>query len=201
MMDNELAGNAIVEHVDQREIQKRGGYYAVYPSSYIVCSLLKKYNMARILDVTFGEGRFYKLCYYGIRITGVDPVKRDWKVSPNSFIQMNVFQLYNAISTKQLTLNGFDVVVVDPPKWTKSTKYKKREMFNYIIGTPELIIEYASKIAGLLMVPYILVHHKRIINLQGYKPIHIIEYRWIHRYLRVDSENCSLFIVYSKKQD
>jgi len=200
-MGNELTRDAIVERVDQREIQKRGGYYATYPSSYIVCSLLKKYDMARILDVTFGEGRFYKLCYHGIMITGVDPVKRDWKVSPSSFIQMNVFQLYNAISTRQLALDGFDVVVVDPPKWTKGVKYKKQDMFNYIIGTPELIIEYASKTAGLLMVPYILVHYKRTINLQGYKPIHIVEYRWVHRYLRVDSGNYSLFIVYSKKQD
>ena len=201
MIGNEPTGDVIVERVDQREIQKRGGYYATYPSSYVVCSLLKRYNMTRVLDVTFGEGRFYKLCYYGIRIIGVDPVKRDWKVSPSSFIQMNVFQLYNAVSTKQLILDGFDVVVVDPPKWTRGVKYKKRDMFNYIIGTPELIIEYASKTAELLAIPYILVHYKRTINLQGYKPIHIIEYRWIHRYLRADDKNYSLFIVYSKKRD
>ena len=200
MINSDSAEDVIVERVDQREIQKRGGCYATYPSSYIVCSLLRKYNIARVLDVTFGEGRFYKLCYYGLRIIGVDPVKRDWKVYPSSFIQMNVFQLYNAVSTKKLVLGDLDAVVVDPPKWTRGVKYKKRDMFNYIIGTPELIIEYASKTAGLLAVPYILVHYKRTINLQGYKPIHIVEYRWIHRYLRADDKNHSLFIVYSKKQ-
>jgi hypothetical protein len=194
------AGSVIVEQVDQREIQKRGGYYATYPASYIVCSLLKRYNMTRVLDVTFGEGRFYKLCYHDIRIMGVDPVKRDWKVFPSSFIQMNVFQLYNAVSTKKLILDGFNVVVVDPPKWTKNVVYKKRDMFNYIIGTPELIIEYASKTAKLLAIPYILLHYKRVMDLQDYNPIHIVKYRWIHRYLRADSKNYSLFIVYSKKQ-
>ncbi len=90
----------ILEHVDQRDIQKRGGYYAKYPSSHVVCSLLKRYGVTSVLDVTYGEGRFYKLCRSGLRIIASDPVKRDWVVKPDSFIQANVFYLYRLASTK-----------------------------------------------------------------------------------------------------
>jgi len=189
-----------VERVDQRDIQKRGGDYAKYPSSYVVCSLLKKYNITRILDVTYGEGRFYKLCRSDLRITGSDPVRRDWVVKPDSFIQADIFHLYRLASAEQFTATDLDAIVVDPPKWTRNARYKVHDMLNYIIGTPELIIEYALKIAQLIHAPYMLVHYKRVLQLNGYKPVHVVEYRWYHRYLRVSDNNHSLFVLYSIRQ-
>ena len=188
-----------MERVDQRDIQRRGGDYAKYPSSYVVCSLLKKYGITRILDVTYGEGRFYKLCHDSLRIIGSDPVKWDWVVKPDSFIQADVFHLYRLVSAKQLTVTGLDAVVVDPPRWTRDARYKVHDMLNYLIGTPELIIEYASKIAQLIHTPYMLVHYKRVLQLNGYKPVHVVEYRWYHRYLRVNDNNHSFYILYSTR--
>ena len=187
---------AVVERVDQRDIQRRGGIYAEYPSSYVVCSLLKKYGITRILDVTFGEGRFYRLCRSGLRITASDPVKRDWVVKPDSFIQADVFYLYRLASAKQFTATDLDAVVVDPPKWTRHARYRVHDMLNYLIGTPELIIEYAARTAGLLGARYLLVHYKKILRLNGYRPVHIVEYRWYHRYLQVDNNNHSLYVLY-----
>jgi hypothetical protein len=149
--------------------------------------------------VTYGEGRFYKLCRNSVRIIASDPVKRDWVVEPDSFIQANVFQLYRLVSTKQFTATDLDAVVVDPPKWSRNARYRVHDMLNYLIGTPELIIEYALKIAQLVHAPYMLVHYKKILQLNGYKPIHIVEYRWFHRYLRVSDDNHSLYILYSTR--
>jgi hypothetical protein len=173
-----------------------GGDYAKYPSSYIVCSLLKRYGVTSVLDVTYGEGRFYKLCRSGLKIVASDPVKRDWVVKPDSFIQANVFYLYRLASTKQFTATDLDAVVVDPPKWTRNARYRVHDMLNYLIRTPELIIEYAAKTAGLLGARYLLVHYKKILQLNGYRPVHIVEHRWFHRYLRVDDNNHSFYILY-----
>jgi len=191
--------NSIVERVDQRDIQRRGGIYAKYPSSYVVCSILKQYGITRVLDVTYGEGRFYKLCHDSLRIIASDPVKRCWAVKPDSFIQANVFQLYKRIEGEGADRWRCDAVVVDPPKWSRNARYRVHDMLNFIIGTPESIIEYASKIAQLIHAPYMLVHYKRLLQLNGYKPIHVVEYRWYHRYLRVDDNNHSLYILYSTR--
>jgi hypothetical protein len=187
----------IVERVDQRDIQRLGGSYAKYPSSHVVCSLIKKYGIVSVLDVTYGEGRFYRLCRDRVRIIASDPVKRDWVVKPDRFTQASVFQLYRIIEAEGAERWRSNAVVVDPPKWTRNAVYRKRDMLNYIIGTPELIVEYASKVAQLVRASYVLVHYKRMLQLSGYKPVHVVEYRWLHRYLRATDKNHSLYIVYS----
>jgi len=72
-------------------------------------------------------------------------------------------------------------------------------VLNFIIGTPESITEYALKTAQVIQAPYMLVHYKRVLQLNGYKPIHVVEYRWFHRYLRVDDSNHSLYILCSSR--
>jgi hypothetical protein len=42
--------------VDQRDVQKKGGLCTKYPSSYVVCEMLRKHSIRRVLDVTFGRG-------------------------------------------------------------------------------------------------------------------------------------------------
>jgi hypothetical protein len=186
----------IIEVIDQRDIQKRGGDFTKYPSSYVVCSLLRKYTLRKVLDITYGEGRFYKLCFYDLEIVGVDPIQWNWAVKPKQFLQMNVFQLYAALKHRLVKLQQPDVVVIDPPKWNPSVAYRKRDMYNYIIGTPHLIVEYAIKVAELLKTKHLLIHYRELLEIENYKPIHIIEYEWFARYLNTDGKNKSLYILY-----
>jgi len=187
------------EWYDQRDIQAMGGLCVRYPVSYIVCKLLRYYNLRRILDVTYGEGRFYMLCgNYLDKLIGCDPVRRDWVVKPNEFYQYNVFQLYWKVRDKVLQPYNIDVVVIDPPKWNPDYGYHRREMFNYLIGTPNLIVEYGFKVAELLNVNNVLVHYREVVKHNTYKPLHIVNFVWLARYVKTRSPNISYFILYSK---
>jgi len=190
----------VLEVIDQRTIQKRGGDFTRYPSSYIVCKFLRQHNIRKILDVTYGEGRFYYLCKNELEIIAADPMKWNWVVKPKQFLQLNVFQLYLMLRDRKIELPHVDALVVDPPKWTTNVSYRKRDMFNFIIGTPKLVIEYASKIASLLKTLYLLIHYREIVQLENYIPIHIIEFTWIARYVHTENKNKSLYILYKVKQ-
>ena len=192
--------SAIVECVDQRDIQSRGGDFNKYPSSYIVCNLLRRYGLRRVLDVTYGEGRFYKLCRYGVEIIGADPVKRSWVVKPKQFYQLNVFQLHLMLRDGKLSIEPVDAVVVDPPRWNTGVVYRRRDMFNFIIGTPKLIIEYASKVASLIRSPYLLVHYRELLKLEGFEPVHVVEFTWLARYAYTENNNKSLYILYNSRR-
>ena len=188
----------IIEHVDQRDVQRRGGCFSKYPTSFVVCYLLRKYGIRKVLDVTYGEGRFYYLCKDEVIVVGSDPVRREWVVMPEEFHQFNVFQLYGMVRDGIMRPTKVDVVVVDPPKWTSNATYK-RSVFNFIIGTPRLIIEHASRIARLMDVTYLLVHYKDLVKLDGFKPIHVIEFTIMTRYLNLRNKNKSLFTLYKSE--
>jgi hypothetical protein len=110
----------VLEVIDQRSVQKRGGDFARYPSSYVVCSLLRRYGLRRVLDVTYGEGRFYYLCKSDVEVVAADPVKWQWVVKPNQFLQLNVFQLYMMLS---------DAIVTDPPWGVGFDEYDDFKVF------------------------------------------------------------------------
>jgi hypothetical protein len=187
----------VLEVIDQRSVQKRGGDFARYPSSYVVCSLLRRYGIKRVLDVTYGEGRFYYLCRHELEIVGVDPVKWEWVVKPKVFLQENVFELHTALEHGLVKLQQPDVVVIDPPKWNPLVPYRRRSPYNYIVGTPKLIIKYGSRVAAILKAPYLLLHFRELLELENYKPIHVIEFTWIARYLFTANKNKSLYILYA----
>jgi len=188
--------NVVTEFIDQRQIQRYGGDFAKYPSSFVVCTLLRKYNIRKVLDVTYGEGRFYYLCRHELEIIGADPVKWQWVVKPKQFFQMNIFQLYLMLRYGKIQLPSVDAVVVDPPRWNTEVVYRRRDMYNYIIGTPRLIIEHAAKVAHLLRAKHLLVHYRELLNLENYRPIHVIEFIWIARYKFTENKNKSLYILY-----
>jgi hypothetical protein len=187
----------VVERVDQRQVQMYGGDFAKYPSSYVVCSLLRRYGLKKVLDVTYGEGRFYYLCKSELEIVGADPVKWQWVVKPRLFLQENVFELHTALEHGLVKPQQPDVVVIDPPKWNPLVLYRRRSMYNYIIGTPRLIIEYGSRVAAILKAPYLLLHYRGVVPLKSYEPIHIVEFTFIARYLNTKNNNKSLYIVYT----
>jgi hypothetical protein len=186
----------VFEKVDQRDIQSRGGDFVKYPSSHMVCSLLRRYGLKKVLDVTYGEGRFYKLCRYDLEIIAADPMRWQWVVKPNQFHQLNVFQLYLMVRDGKLSIEPVDVVVVDPPKWSTAVSYNRRDMYNFIIGTPKLIIEYAAKVAQLLKTRHLLAHYREPLKLEGFEPIHVVEFTWIARYLNTEGKNKSMYILY-----
>ena len=188
--------SAVVECVDQRDIQSRGGDFAKYPSSYIICSLLRKHGLKKVLDVTYGEGRFYYLCKSELEIIGADPVKRSWVVKPKQFYQLNVFQLHLMLRDGKLSIEPVDAVVVDPPRWGTDVVYRGRDMFNFIIGTPKLIIEYAARVARLVKTRHLLAHYRELLKLEGFEPDHVVEFIWLARYAYTENKNKSLFILY-----
>jgi len=70
----------------------------------------------RILDLTYGTGRFYKSLDRSIlTITAVDVEKHKWEVEPNVFYQMRAQEFVNKVIGKSIELGEIDVVVVDPP--------------------------------------------------------------------------------------
>jgi len=187
---------SVIVRIDQREIQRMGGLYTKFPSSFVVCNLLN--HAYKVLDVTYGEGRFYKLCRDALDVlVASDPKRWDWIVKPDLFYQFNVFYLYNLLCRERIKfpVRKIDAVVVDPPKWNKNN-YNRRKMYNYIIGTPEKIIEYAGKIAKLLSSPYLIVHYDKVLDVENFRPIHVIEFKWYARYLNTKNNNTSFYILY-----
>jgi hypothetical protein len=189
--------NVATEFIDQRQVQRYGGDFAKYPISYVVCSLLRRYGLRRVLDVTYGEGRFYYLCRHELEVVGADPMKWSWVVKPKQFYQLNVFQLHLMLRDGKIPLSPVDVVVVDPPRWNTGVVYRSRDMYNFIIGTPRLIIEYATKVAHLIRANHLLVHYRELLNIENFSPVHIVEFTWVARYKFTENKNRSLYILYS----
>ena len=125
--------------LDQREVQRKGGLAAKYPVAYIVAQFLKKYRFQKVLDVTYGKGRFYRI-YRPRVLVGADIVRREWEIVPDLFIQKPVWGLRYE---RELQNYAFDLLVVDPP-WGKP---QRREEYSELWGTPQLIIDYAIKLA------------------------------------------------------
>jgi hypothetical protein len=185
----------MVEVMDQRDIQRMGGLYARFPSSYVVCKLLKSINARRVLDVTYGVGRFYRLCRREIELLiASDPVKWGWIVEPDIFYQFTVWQLYDRVRRGDVVVPEVDVVVCDPPRWNMNVSYNRRSPYNFIVGTPSLIIDYSVKLAKVLNVKHLLLHYNRVPNIG--KPVHVIEFLWFARYLNTEGKNKSYYILY-----
>jgi hypothetical protein len=190
-----IVGGSGYEVVDQRDVQRMGGLYTRFPSSYIICKLLKMANARRILDVTYGAGRFYTLCRKDIDLLiASDPVKWRWVVSPDTFYQATVWQLYNMVKSGSVKISDVDVVICDPPRFSKGGN--RRDEYNYIIGTHNLIIGYSVKLARLLGVRYFILHFNKIMDLG--EIAYIVEFKWMARYLHVNGvNNISYFILYN----
>jgi hypothetical protein len=180
----------LVERVDQRRIQRRGGDFAKFPQSYAVSRLLRLAGAERVLDVTYGQGRFYRL-HRPRRLVGADPVRWEWVVEPDEFHQTTAWGLYGMLRRGEVRAEA-DVVVVDPPRWS-GYKYNKRDAYNFIVGTPALIIDYAVKAARLLGAR-LLLHYGEVPRLG--RPLKVIAFRWFARYLYSEGRNLSYYVLY-----
>jgi hypothetical protein len=163
--------------VEQRDIQELGGWKAKYPTAYIVARTLKPLNVKSVLETTYGEGRFYVI-YRPSYLIGVDVVKRRWLTYPDEFYLMTVWEFYNLLKRGEIsTRTVIDVVVCDPP-WGKEQRRS-----HYTRNAPQAIIHYSAKTAELLNARYFLLHYHRVIRLDGFEIVKVVEFIPFTRYL------------------
>jgi len=180
--------------VDQREIQKLGGQYAFYPTAKLIEDLIRPLSPT-VLNVTFGKGRFYYF-YRPKLLVASDPYKWKWIVEPDVFYQLTVWALYDKLKKGEVRPPGnITLVVADPPRWTRCT-YRKREEYNTLIGTPDLIIQYAYKTALLLGATHFLLHYNTVPRLEKAQPVKVVKFRYLARYLNTENKNTSYYALY-----
>jgi hypothetical protein len=179
--------------IDQREIQRLGGKRVYFPTSKVVKDLINPLDPA-VLDVTYGRGRFYYL-YRPRALIGSDPYKWDWLVKPDAFYQLTVWALYSKLARGEIKLPQVTLVVVDPPRWTKC-HYNKRREYNALIGTPQLIIQYAYKTAQLVKASHLLVHYNSVPELNNAQILKVVKFTYFARYLNTKNKNTSYFALY-----
>ena len=139
--------------VDQREVQRRSGICSKYPISCVVADILRSVRHDVVVDVTYGQGRFYVKLRPRILI-GCDPFIYEWVVTPDIFIKKPVWSLEPIL--RRLGLE-YDVLVVDPP-WGDNS-YNRRPQFKRVLGSHRIIVEKAFELAEKLEIPFILLHY------------------------------------------
>lgn len=178
------------DEIDQREIQRLGGKAAECPSSYVVVTMLERNNLFnRVLDVTYGEGRFY--CYRKPKLlVGADPYVQEWTVKPDMFIPRPVWSLFSILKDVNI---GFDVLVCDPPQWNEGVCYHKRKVYSLVVGDAKLIINESIKLAKQLGIEHMLLHWNKVLDLP------IVEnkrFLYFARYLHNEGKNTTYFTIY-----
>jgi len=183
-----------VEEIKQTDIQKLGGLYHKYPASKIVADMIGKLGDI-VIDVTYGKGRFYAI-YRPKVLVGVDVKKWKWIVTPDKFYNCTTWQFYNMLRYRDIDINHADIVVADPPRWHNNEH--RRSEYNFIIGSPKLIIYYAYNIAELLNARYLFLHYNKIVGdiINKDKIVRVIKYYYISRYTHVGHRTYSYFILY-----
>ncbi len=144
--------------VDQREIQARGGKCARYPVSCLIGELLaragviKPLRRFKVLDLTFGEGRFWA-ALPNAEVWGFDIRRLRWVVKPSRF--------YNESCEgwrkhEEILSQSFDVVVADPPFSPYQRGWEKRGHYRDNGSIP--IILYEARKAAIHFRAPLLIH-------------------------------------------
>jgi hypothetical protein len=184
-----------IEETRQADIQKLGGIYHKYPSAKIVSDMISEFGNV-VIDTTYGRGRFYAI-YRPKTLIGIDVKKWKWIVKPDRFFNCAVWDFYNMLRRKSIDIEYADVIVADPPRWHEHEH--KRSEYNYIVGTPKLIIYYAHSVAQMLNAKYMLLHYSKIIGdiIDKDKIERVIKYYYVSRYTHVGHRTFSYFILYN----
>lgn len=147
-----------------RAVEVNGSKYKSYDIVYILLGRLGLLGRTRLLDLTYGLGRFYRRArLYGVCVTGVDIQRLDWEVPPCEFIQMDAREYAEGVIRGELDPGRVDLVVVDPP-WNHE-KRNNVSKYSYVSGSLGFshyhmrgvrsrdIIRAAQRLAGHLGVP------------------------------------------------
>lgn len=182
--------------VDQREIEKLGGVAVKYPVSFLLSKIFRELQAKRILDVTYGRGRFYKV-YRPKLLVGCDPVIWEWVVNPDIFIRRPVWGVYDVL--KKINYFNFDIIVVDPPFGQRGSK--RPEYFTeHALGGPDFIISCAFELATRIKTPYVLLHYKKRTRVPNWDIVKTIKFQYFARYLKNPETNNTYFILYENKK-
>jgi len=176
--------NAVI--IDQRKIQKRGGKAAKYPVSYLITQLLYSVNAKKVLDLTYGEGRFYAYSKPPY-LHGIDVKKLRWIVKPDFFEQKSLFCVHELPKR-------YDLIVIDPP--FSQRKYRNRDHYTAKNPNTKAMINHACKIAKLNNIPYVLVHNKELYIPDRFEINACIDFIYACRYLaNKDFKNTTKFYI------
>ena len=154
--------------VHQKDVQARGGVCSRYPVSCLIKDLLcgagvacgPDYRGLKVLDLTFGEGRFWK-AFDGLfrpYIVGIDIRKLKWHVRPDMFYRDEAWDwrvhVYRPIWRA-------DLVVADPPwsPYRRGNDRRKHYDMHSMVGTPLGILRAGLAAAKHFRCP-LLVHYK-----------------------------------------
>jgi hypothetical protein len=78
----------------------------------------------KVVDLTFGIGRFYRLSRNMIdRIITVDIRRYEWEVRPTKFYQMDCRIFVQRVMSGEIELGDIDVIIIDPP-WSSEKRGK-----------------------------------------------------------------------------
>ena len=173
--------------VDQRDIQRRGGVCAKFPVSCLIRDMLKEIGFQLeklvVLDVTYGEGRFYG-AWRPRLLLGSDIRIHRWIVKPDWFTICTSWSVWNRV--QKLGIKP-DLVVVDPP-WFSFT-HRGRNYYNYSFGSPEQILIGGLESAAKLGSNHVLVHYNKIVVPRNWSLLRQVEFIYVSRYLKNNQIN------------
>jgi len=106
-------------------------YNIMYMLLYRVYRDLGINGMMRLVDLTYGRGRFYRRFPRGkLYIVAVDPYRHEWEVEPDEYHQVTAAEYVDSIiHGGGSTAPDVNVIVVDPP-WS----HEKRGVFPRYTG-------------------------------------------------------------------
>lgn len=169
--------------VDQNDYIRHG--CSRYPYSCFFCDVLRLLDAKKVLDLTYGEGRFYQACKSEVHVTGIDIVKHEWAVEPDIFIQDDAF-----LAVKKLK-REYDVAVIDPPFDTEPNNHNPRKDVYYASSNSwnihklvQLIKLAKAYVAPTVIVKYLPKEWDELTHLFALQPQHVFIFKYFSNHAR-----------------
>ena len=85
---------------------------------------IKTARKLKVVDLTFGRGRFYRSSKHLIdKRIATDITRYEWEVKPTIFYQMDCRIFVKRVISGEIELGDVDIIVVDPP-WSSEKRGK-----------------------------------------------------------------------------
>jgi len=142
--------------VHQKDIQRKGGVCAEYPVSCLIrdilrrAGLLKPFKQLKVLDLTYGEGRFWVALPQAV-VIGFDIRRLEWRRKPARFFLESCENWRTRVPNEE-----FDLIVADPPFSPYKRGWEKRGHYTDN-GNIALILNEARKASEHFCAP-MLIH-------------------------------------------
>ena len=173
--------------VRQQDIQRRGGVCVRYPVSCLVRTMVQdvfgEYDFLRILDLTFGEGRFWRAFDRSrIYLVGFDIRKLNWHVRPDEFYLQPSWRW-----SLFLKKYSFDLVVVDPPwaEWHRGWDRRGHYLACNALGWWRQIV-FDAAAAAEYFDAYLLIHWKKRYIPRGFQVLNELYFKGRSRLANMD---------------